>query len=84
MRLPRLTTRRLMVLVAVAAILAAGAVEGERRRARFHELAVYYSWRLLRSSTARHGAYFAMMRQKYLRAARYPWLPVPPDPPPPE
>ena len=22
--------------------------------------------------------------QKYRRAARYPWLPVPPDPPPPE
>jgi hypothetical protein len=24
------------------------------------------------------------MRDKYLRAAWYPWLPVPPDPPPPE
>lgn len=30
------------------------------------------------------AGYHAMMREKYGRAARCPWLPVPPDPPPPE
>jgi hypothetical protein len=28
-------------------------------------------------------AHHAMLRKKYEQAARYPWLPVPPDPPPP-
>src|SRR3954469_25325987 len=28
--------------------------------------------------------YLGRLRRKYERAARYPWLPVPPDPPPPE
>ncbi len=32
---------------------------------------------------ARRAAYHARMRQKYERAARYPWLPIEPDPPPP-
>jgi len=31
----------------------------------------------------RRAEYFARMRVKYERAARYPWLPVPPGPPPP-
>jgi hypothetical protein len=29
-------------------------------------------------------AYFTAMKDKYEHAARYPWLPVPPDPPEPE
>jgi hypothetical protein len=29
------------------------------------------------------SAWAAELRRKYVRAARYPWLPVPPDPPPP-
>ena len=28
--------------------------------------------------------YHAALRRKYERAARYPWLPVPPDPPEPK
>src|SRR5436309_1037307 len=35
----------------------------------------------LRSGRA---AYYAALRRKYERAARYPWLPVAPDPPPPQ
>ena len=30
------------------------------------------------------ATYHAVMKRKYERAARYPWLPVAPDPPPPE
>lgn len=33
---------------------------------------------------ARRVAYHAAMARKYRRAARYPWLPVEPDPPEPE
>ena len=32
----------------------------------------------------RRDAYYAKMKLKYERAARYPWLPVAPDPPVPE
>src|SRR5262245_21410608 len=35
-----------------------------------------HAWRL--------GRYHATLKQTYERAARYPWLPVPPDPPPPD
>src|SRR4051794_18059328 len=52
MRLPRVRfrVRRLMIAVAVVALLAGGAVEGERRRARFHQLAVHYIQRELQYS----------------------------------
>jgi hypothetical protein len=39
------------------------------------------SWRL---SQARRIAHHEAMIKKYTRAARYPWLPVPADPPEPE
>ena|SRR5437870_4357658 len=39
------------------------------------------SWRM---SQARRIAYHESMKKKYERTARYPWLPVPPDPPEPE
>jgi hypothetical protein len=39
------------------------------------------SWRL---SQARRIAHHEAMIKKYTRAARYPWLPVPDDPPEPE
>jgi hypothetical protein len=34
--------------------------------------------------SARFLAYFKQLRPKYERGARYPWLPVPPDPPEPK
>jgi hypothetical protein len=109
MRLPRLTTRRLMVLVAVAAALFWGSIGLHRRQERFDHLASQHELELdLATPTAlgavfrriqegdfteadsasmlaalrRKRAYHAAMRDKYRRAARYPWLPVVPDPPP--
>src|SRR4051812_42601210 len=105
MRLPRLTTRRLMVLVAGAALflgavrlwqlrvayrglMAAHATNEARfrdreiwvirisRSANISQQQVDYSWKRV--------SYHAALRRKCERAARYPWLPVPPDPPPPE
>jgi hypothetical protein len=89
MRLPRLTTRRMMVLVAVVAVLIGCAL----RRHRFLELASRHGevacpgpkstpdqvrWIMLRND------YNARMYRKYRLAAWLPFLPVPPDPPPPE
>ena len=108
MRLSRLTTRRLMVLVAVVALITGTFVTWQRQR-RYRELAVEYarrerSGRALRKWIAAdrvpaRGARSvgilidgipidvklertARLRAEYERAARYPWLPVPPDPPP--
>jgi hypothetical protein len=36
------------------------------------------------ASSERRRDYYAALRRKYCRAARYPWLPVSPDPPEPE
>ena len=36
------------------------------------------------ASLRRDAAYWALKRSNYERAARYPWLPVPPDPPMPK
>jgi hypothetical protein len=95
----------MMIAVAVVALVAGGVVECQRRRTRFHQLAVSYIQRELQLSvfsysgpggehrrkqweahlrqTVRHRAYYAEMSAKYLRAEKYPWLPVAPDPPPP-
>jgi hypothetical protein len=100
MRLPRITIRRMMIVVALAGI-ALGLWTIKRRQEEFRELA------------GRHGYFAGMMgldawesreagdhqralnreekqaihqrlQIKYARAARYPWLPVEPDPPAPE
>jgi hypothetical protein len=39
--------------------------------------------RVSSSLNAARSAYHAALRDKYERAARYPWLPLAPDPPPP-
>ncbi len=136
MRLPRMTTRRWMVAVAVMGLLMGGVVGGVRLKRRhdyflnlveFHLQLErqYVPWeRAARNSlqqsdltlnfleAARHAesndgvelgilrpavewerqsatrfaqaiAYHAAMARKYRRAARYPWLPVEPDPPEP-
>src|SRR4051812_45231615 len=106
MPFPRMTTRRLMIAVAVVALVIGGAIEGERRRARFHQLAIHYTerelgylistisepwsehkrkqWEAHLRQTAHYRSYFAGMSQKYQWAEKYPWLPVPPDSPPPK
>jgi len=107
MRLPRLTTRRLMALVMLLAFSMGAMVQMRRLRLSYQAQAARHS-ALERSSRriasyaaglrnvgleprgdggaalGRRAAYHAAMRQKYERAARYPWLSIAPDPPPPE
>jgi hypothetical protein len=109
MRLPRMTTRRWMIAVAVAALIMTR-VEVRRRQNEFQQLAEYHKkeralivagrgrtsgeieiWlrhdplqRSWRHSSVWKAAYHSAMREKYERAARYPWLPVEPDPPEPK
>ena len=112
MRLPRMTTRRWMIVVAIAAILIFG-LELDRRSRRFARLAAYHTnlalehfgtlmafggepppirdvppaglgpTRYLHRAKALLN-YHSVLTEKYQRAARYPWLPVAPDPPEPE
>jgi hypothetical protein len=93
MRLPRMTTRWWMIVVAVVAVVcAAAAALLERRRERLARIAERHisvfltpttdfpdpeTWSGIRLDW--HGE----MADKYLRATRYPWLPVAPDPPDP-
>ncbi len=85
MKLPRLTIRRLMLVVAIAGLVLGVLVE---RRARFLRIAARH--KIPASDPAfnyrgfyipRRLIYHGMMESKYERAARYPWLPVAPDPP---
>jgi hypothetical protein len=96
-----------MIAVAVVALIAGGTVECQRRRARFHQLAIQYAqkelalsvlsyfgpggkhektkqWQTYFRRTAPYRAYYAQLTKKYLRAEKYPWLPIAPDPPPPK
>ena len=90
MRLPRMTTRRWMVVVAVLSVGLATVAHHRglvlRQRAAYHEKIE----RLVTDTSAaqvpvnaairdRH----ARLKEKYWRAARYPWLPVGADPPEP-
>jgi hypothetical protein len=107
MRLPRMTTRRWMIAVAVVGLLMGGAVVGYRLMLwhdSFLALATDHGhtgflYRFLRedlclgearaesaeqAALGRRAAYHEALAEKYRRAARYPWLPVEPDPPPPE
>ena len=108
MRLPRMTTRRWMVAVAVVGLLMATALSGYRlkqrrdhylSRAQLHKqnaaflMQVCETNRIIRthwsrddylSALCRISGYHAAMAAKYRHAARYPWLPVEPDPPEPK
>jgi hypothetical protein len=95
-----MTTRQWMIVVAVVGLLLGGSAKVHRLRrrqsefidrARWHGGFVYNwnsRWRPTPSeATSRWIAYHAEMARKYEHAAKYPWLPVapdPPDPPPPE
>jgi hypothetical protein len=94
MKLPRLTVRRLMILVALGALASYAAYlvrrsEAFRAEADRHRLAWVspVAWLSLIDRDTRVPAkadYHHAMKWKYERAARYPWLPVEPDPPEPE
>jgi hypothetical protein len=95
MKLPRFTVRRQMDVEAIVAFI----MWGEIRRARFEGINRHLEakWRELASSchediipgSGRDATlvakieYILLMRRKYTYAARYPWLPVEPDPPEP-
>ena len=91
MWLPRMTTRRWMVAVAVAGLLMAIGLEVRRelrlaRRYRawadaWGHCLVWYDGR---RGDQRSAYYCAKMKRKYERASSRPWLPVEPDPYPPE
>lgn len=114
---PRFTVRRLMVVVAIVAMILGVWLWAERRRARFSALESWhdrqvlwdvciiaghpgpdgeYVWeaeprpRPLKPGTPRASphqlrisTWHYRLASKYRRAARYPWLPVEPDPPEP-
>lgn len=92
---PRFTVRRLMIAVAVIAILLGVGAGLQRRREKFRAIADshrdewngFYSGSLddIWRQSARNQ-YHRTMQDKYERAARHPYLPVEPDPsaPPPE
>jgi hypothetical protein len=93
MRLPRVrfTVRRMMVAVAVLSLLIGWGIESGRREGRFRTAARVH-W-LASFGRAPDGPgqvteaglrWHDRMAEKYDRAARYPWLPVEPDPPEPK
>ncbi len=102
--IPRMTTRRWMVAVAIAGLLCLL----EYRRREFAALATYHGAKATAGAIIRRGSmgmkvtyvdpdgnvitmddlgvarWHETLAAKYRRAARYPWLPVDPDPPGPE
>lgn len=91
MKLPRVqfTLRRMMILVAIAALIAGGMAGLERRRLRLLEIAEAHAVpiRVMTADTDINRPewqwHFAMYA-KYSQAARHPWLPVEADPPEPK
>jgi hypothetical protein len=94
MRLPRplYRMRSLLILVALVAVALGGMRWMERRASDFRRLALDYRDSAKMSEVAfavgnrRFGpfaVYQRKLQRKYEYAAAYPWLPVPPDPPPP-
>ena len=91
--MPRFTVRRLMVLVAIVGLVLAAGSWLYRRTTRmkstaaFHEQACFEALMigpdciLVESPRSR---FHDELAKKYHRAARYPWLPVAPDPPEPK
>ena len=96
---PRFRLRSLLITVAIAAVLLAAGVWGQRsgayqRRAAYHraqlqiwpELPYFHAEQYsedLKAMLRRRGWHEAMA-DKYERAARSPWLSVEPDPPEPK
>jgi hypothetical protein len=85
--LPRLTTRHLLVLVALVGLALGSVAWMQRRAASFRGVAAHHRSRIILvgppSSLFDLTVYHMEMAQKYERAARYPWLLVEPDPPEP-
>ena len=90
MRLPtvRLSTRHIMMAVAILGLIFGGVVETRRRGERFQVLADYH-WRKCGymlvgfepQALTPHYAWHEQMSLKYRDAATHPWFPVVTDPP---
>jgi hypothetical protein len=96
MRLPRMTTRRWMIAVAVFGL----AMGGIAYALRLERLRVYYHFRAVNlrmaEQSCRSPSYrdevqdlaaaerLRRLAEKYEYAARHPWLSIAPDPPAPE
>jgi hypothetical protein len=89
MKLPRITTRRLMLAVALVGLGLGSIAELHRRSVAFDRLSKYH---ILTAGNLhpprRHGPipradWHARMGAKYRAAAERPWLPVEADPPEP-
>lgn len=87
MRLPKFRVRTLLIIVAIVGLICGGGETLRRRRANFrqeaHDLrwAEYVEWHGERRPNV--AEYYNRLARKYEYAARYPWLPVAPDPPEP-
>jgi hypothetical protein len=88
LRVPRMTVRLLLVIVALAGLATEAALIGWRAWS-YRKWAAEHA-RYLRSSrsfiydSSELRGWHDQMRRKYERATLRPWLPVEPDPPPPE
>jgi hypothetical protein len=94
MRLPRMTTRRWMIAVAIVGLIL-GAVSTHRSFRLWNTADAHWerslSFRVVGTNqhpdlSRRHRRYeyHLWLAVKYAEAARYPWLPVEPDPPEPK
>jgi hypothetical protein len=98
MRLPRMTMRRWMIAVVLAALILAAArllllSTAYRERAGQYQLGLLGSTPMLMGPNGSHSLnrrpsahdlWAERMAEKYLHASRFPWLPVEPDPPEPK
>ncbi len=91
MRLPRLTVRLLLIVVALLALTLGLAGWMQRRAVTFRLEAArqYQGWvdharPDPRDDPGPEASYHLAMYEKYLKAASRPWLPVAPDPPAPK
>jgi hypothetical protein len=80
---PRFTFRRLMILVAIVG-LALGCEITRRRRETFLEKAQFFDDTASTCKDPNESESWMVLSRKHARAARYPWLPVGPDPPQPK
>jgi hypothetical protein len=79
--MPRLTIRRLMIAVAVVAVLLAAFVLVNERRKRFALLANDHGLKAIEEVKAKRPGRHYQLWEKYRYAAHHPWLPVEADPP---
>jgi hypothetical protein len=84
MKRPRFTVRRLMVAIAVIAVLLAAVLCLNDRRRRFALLANDHGLKAIEEIKAKRPSRHRELYEKYIYAAHHPWLPVAPDPPEPK